>query len=107
MKVKTINIANEFSKVPYGRYPDDGDYSGERFRNEYLVPSLNDYDKVIIELDGARGYGSSFLDEAFGGLIREKIISKSDLLDKLEIRSKYESYKLEIDSYISDADDLL
>jgi len=103
MTVKTINIADEFSKVPYGRYPDDGENNGERFRNEFLVPSLNEFEKIIVELDGTRGYGSSFLDEAFGGLIRKNIINKENLLSKLEIVSKFESYKLEIESYISEA----
>lgn len=103
MNVKTINIAEEFSKVPYGRYFDDGANSGERFREEFLRPCFENYDKVIIELDGTRGYGSSFLDEAFGGLIRHKYISKVDLVRKLEIVTKYESYKKEIESYIEEA----
>ncbi len=28
-------------------------------------------EQLVIELDGVRGYGSSFLEEAFGGLVRK------------------------------------
>lgn len=67
---KNINVATDFSRYPAGRYMSDGPYSGERFRNEFLRPVLDSKDTAIIELDGVRGYGSSFLEEAFGGLVR-------------------------------------
>lgn len=67
---KTINVANDFSRYPAGRYLADGPFSGERFRDEFLRPVLNSNETATIELDGVRGYGSSFLEEAFGGLVR-------------------------------------
>jgi hypothetical protein len=67
-----IKIARDFSRVPAGRYhPVDGNRTGERFRNEFLVKYLDESSDVIeIDLDGAVGYPSSFLEEAFGGLVR-------------------------------------
>lgn len=66
--MKKINIAKDFSKFPSGRYRADGDFSGERLREEFLLPALKSNDIVEIELDGVNGYASSFLEEAFGGL---------------------------------------
>jgi len=107
MSTKVINIADDFSTKPYGRYPEDGDFNGERFRNEFLIPAIRDNEKVIVDLDGTRGYGSSFLDEAFGGLIRESVFSFDEVKRKLEIKSKFESYIEEITSYIQEANDNL
>lgn len=67
---KKINVAQNFSRYPAGRYKTDGPYSGEQFRDEILRPVLDSNDTATIELDGVRGYGSSFLEEAFGGLVR-------------------------------------
>lgn len=65
-----INIANDFTRHPGGRFYSDGPHSGEEFREAVLRPLLNKDQQCTIIFDGARGYGSSFLDEAFGGLIR-------------------------------------
>lgn len=65
-----INIANDFSRYPAGRYESDGPYPGELFRNKLLEPAVKKGFPFTIILDGTRGYGSSFLEEAFGGLIR-------------------------------------
>lgn len=35
-------------------------------------------ENISINLDGTYGYGSSFLEEAFGGLLREKVINKAE-----------------------------
>ncbi len=65
-----IKIAKDFSEFPGGRYPKDGDGNGTDFRENHLVPVLNSGEKAVIDLDGAQGYPSSFLEEAFGGLVR-------------------------------------
>lgn len=83
MKTKTIKISNEYSKTVKGRYhPKDGKYTGQRFREEFLQPIFNDYDKIIIDLDDLYGYPSSFREEAFGGLAR--LFPENDVLAKLE-----------------------
>lgn len=80
----TINVVKDFSKRPYGRYQaTDGDFCGENFRKNLLTPALHRYSHVHVELDGYNRYGRSFLDEAFGGLIREDGFTLSDLQNRL------------------------
>lgn len=85
MNVKKIYIADDFSDMPYGRYEKDGPDNGQRFREEYLLPALIKFDEVQVYMDGALGYGSSFLDEAFAGLFRNEGISKSEIKSKLKL----------------------
>lgn len=71
----TIKIATDFSENPGGRYIEEGDYSGELFRDEVLYPNyqkaLEVGEKLTIDFDGCFGFGTSFLEEAFGGLVRK------------------------------------
>jgi len=100
---KTISIAKEYSVTPAGRYYTDGTYSGQRFREEFLYPALQEYDQVVIDLDNTLGYGSSFLEEAFGGLIREKGMQFDDIKNKIIIVSSRVLYKKRILQYLEDA----
>ena len=100
---KIISVAKDFSRFPAGRHCVDGPFSGEKFREDKLVPALIQSTKVIIDLDGALGYGSSFLEEAFGGLVREKGFRAEDLQTKLELRSSESSLPKEIWGYIKNA----
>lgn len=68
--MRKLSVAQQFSKYPAGRYVTDGPWSGEAFREQVLKPALNSGDLVEVNLDGTLGYGSSFLEEAFGGLVR-------------------------------------
>ena len=61
-RMQSIVIATDFS-----RYPEDGPFSGAKFRQDHLAPALQDFDRVEVIFDGAAGFGSSFLEEAFGG----------------------------------------
>lgn len=71
----TINIASEFSPAPGARFRTDGPFSGQEFREDFLEKYFDGTDrtnsKIQIVLDGAVGYATSFLDEAFGGLARK------------------------------------
>ena len=71
---RIISIANEYTKTPGGRHVNEGRYSGEDFRNTVLKQAFDQAarngDILVINLDGGFGYGSSFLEEAFGGLGR-------------------------------------
>lgn len=62
----TYEFAEKFSKYPGGRYRKHGPFSGEEFRDDVLIPLLDTYPKVKLNLTGTYGFGSSFLDEAFG-----------------------------------------
>ena len=65
-----IRLAEDFSPFPFGRFPKQGPFSGERFREEMLVPALQRDEFVEVDLSGAKGLSPSFLEEAFGGLVR-------------------------------------
>ncbi|MGE0108163.1 MAG: STAS-like domain-containing protein [Bdellovibrionales bacterium] len=98
-----INIAKDFSPFPAGRYTNEGPRSGQAFRTEMLLPAIQKGSSVEIELDGTEGYGSSFLEEAFGGLIRVEGLSAEDLLSKIVLVSDDEELKKEILEYIHQA----
>ena len=102
---KNINIAEDFSKFPGGRVRTDGPYSGEVFREDFLIPALNNNEKVIIKIDGVMGYGSSFLEECFGGLVRggQSITNLKQKLIIVYDDPAYEMYKIEIWEYIENA----
>lgn len=85
--MKRISIARDFSQTPGARFSRDGEYSGEEFRDTFLVPLFEDtvnIEKILIDLDGVEGYSTAFLEEVFGGLARrygsDKILSRIDLV---------------------------
>lgn len=69
-----VRLATKFSPYLGGRYRDDGPYSGQEFREDFLVPwmtdAIRDHQLLVLDLDGVAGVPSSFLEEAFGGLLR-------------------------------------
>lgn len=107
---KLISIANDFSRYPAGRTDHDSPVSGQKFRTAVLLPKLRDADEnndcVVVSLDGVRSYGSSFLEEAFGGLVRKEGYSKLKLKKILFIEyndEAYAPYKDLIERYIERA----
>jgi hypothetical protein len=99
-----INVAVEFSPEPAGRFITDGPTSGERFRNEILIPSLLKEDQLCVDLDELEGYGSSFLEESFGGVVRYGHFTADQLHSKLTISCEDDAIIQEIWSYIDDAE---
>lgn len=106
-----LNIARDFSKTPAGRSKKaHGLHSGESFRETKLFPMLqkaiNSNSKLVVFLDGTAGYPASFLDEAFGGLIRKRLCDKEMVKKHLVVKANnpaYEAYKKLIERYIKDA----
>lgn len=101
MTTTVINVGKDFSKYPVGRYLTDGDANGEKFRESFLKDALR-RGAVKVVLDDAFGYGSSFLEEAFGGLIRIGFLI-ADLRKNLTIETNDASLAKEIWQYIEDA----
>lgn len=99
---ETLKISEQFSRYPAGRFLTDGPFSGEKFRQDFLESAIREGKKLIIDLDGTRGYGSSFLEEAFGGLVREGFNAEK-VLEIFSFKSKDPSLKLEIQNYIKHA----
>ena len=101
-------LAKEFSPTPGFRTKDEGPFPAVDFRDQLLYPKLKDAiendDTLIVDLDGAAGYGTSFLEEAFGGLIRECKLSYQEIMDHLRLKSVDDpSYIDEINGYLNDA----
>ena len=100
---KIINVTTDFTDRPFGRYRSDGDRSAEVFREEKLIPALNKYEHVVVDLSGYNYYGSSFLEETFGGLVRRGF-TPADLKDKLEVvHNLLPSIVVEANAYIQEA----
>ena len=103
-----IIIAVDFSRIPGARYPEEGDFSGQEFRQTILLPKLQEAIKkkemLTINLDGTAGLGTSFLEESFGGLIRVDKFDIESLKNTLEFISEEDpDYITEIWSYINEA----
>lgn len=83
-----ISVA-DFSTYPIGRDDRDGAFNGERFRREWLMPALcnaiaQDV-KVVVSFKGVLSFGSSFLEEAFGGLVSKEGVAKDEVKRRVQI----------------------
>lgn len=101
--MQKISVAKDFTRFPSGRYKKNGDTSGEAFRERFLEGPIARKEQVVVDLDGTIGYGSSFLEEAFGGLVRKLKISRGEITALLQLVSEDASLVEEINSYIDDA----
>lgn len=81
-----ISVAKDFSPHPGPRWKRQGGHSGELFR-ERLMKALAASEFVLVDLDGTSGFGSSFLDEAFGGLVFGEGMSKDEVRRRIQIKS--------------------
>lgn len=103
-----IDVGRDFSETPGGRYRRFGPFSGEEFRKRKLVPRLRDAiekgERLSVRIDRVRrSYQSSFLDEAFAGLIRDEEFSYQEVKDHLSIVSdnpRFTKYKTLAEQYI-------
>lgn len=109
MEEVMISIAN-FSKYPSGRDVQDGSFNGQTFRETVLLPALKkateDGETICVSLEGVMSFGSSFLEEAFGGLVRKEGFSKETLKRYLRIdagKPSFARYKRAIWAYIDGA----
>jgi hypothetical protein len=100
-----ISIARDFSPTPGGRYIQDGAFSGESFRDTLVEPRFAEAvrvgSKLWIDVDGTAGYATSFLEETFGGLVRD--LGKK-ISDRIVIVTDNPLRKREIEGYITDAE---
>ncbi len=99
----------DFSITPGSRYRDEGKkaHSGQEFREDILEPNFKiaiaKNQKLLIDLDGTIGYGTSWLEEVFGGLARA--YGKEKVLNLLDFKSEEEDYLTDdIKQYIKDAE---
>lgn len=105
-----LSIAEDFWPFPAGRVEDDGPYNGETFRKEHLIPALTAANKanavLVVRLNGLKSCGSSFLESAFGGLVRYDGYTAENLQNLLRIEynsASLERYKISIENHIKRA----
>ena len=104
----TVSVSKDFTYTPGPRYKEEGSYSGEEFRQKILLGLVNQAltkdEKLLVDLDGTAGYGTSFLEESFGGLIREEGVDYSSLKKILLIKSDEKpKYSREVTKYLDRA----
>lgn len=98
--MKIIKVADRYP-CPGPRFKKLGPASGEEFR-EWIEKELKHSPDLTINLDGTEGYGSSFLEECFGGLIRYN--NDPDLVRGIKFISEEEPELIdEVKEYIEDA----
>lgn len=105
----TIKISEDYTTIPGVREEIEGDFPGEEFLEEILLPkfkqALSEKKKLFIDLDDTAGYATSFLEAAFGGLAREYKNTKL-VLSTLEFKSGDDPFLEEdIIEYIKEAND--
>jgi hypothetical protein len=100
----------DFSRYPSGRDANDGSFNGEAFRSRILLPAVKSAiaqnSNIRISLAGVMSFGSSFLEEAFGGLVRKEGIPKDKLRKVMTIDPgdpKFSRYSKAILRYINEA----
>lgn len=108
MDQKIKIIVRDFSETPGPREKVQGDFSAELFVESVLNPEFQKMDsdpdlKMEIDLDGTLGYGTSFLEEVFGGTARKKGVDF--VRDRIDVLSEEEPWlKDEIKSYVNDVE---
>ena len=106
MKPQLLRLS-DWTRYPAGRYRSDGPYTGEQWREDFLVPALRlaqGPPKTALEIDlsSVRGWGSSFFEEAFGGLARHHLDLSLSVLWWIKDLPGFESEMREIVGYFSD-----
>ncbi len=110
----TVIRVADFSKTPGGRTPAQGPKSGQEFRNRILAPqvkkALQNGGSVEVNFDGVVGAPTSFLEETFGGLIRELDVPYEKLEKTLYVTAETKELRAYITlahRYMQEASDIL
>ncbi|WP_170833964.1 STAS-like domain-containing protein [Pseudomonas argentinensis] len=99
---KVFNVA-EYTDTPIGRNSLDGPKNGADYRDNFIIPALIDYQTIKLDFSETIGTTPSFLEEIFGGIIRSKVLSPTELRRRVIVISKYESVKRNVKKYIDEA----
>ena len=84
------HIASAWSPTPRGRNERDlvGSKHGEAFRKTVLLDLLQGDRVITFDFDGTTYVGPSFIDEAFGGLIRKERLAPQYVRDHVKVASR-------------------
>lgn len=79
-------VKDEFSDSPAGRLPIHDDANGQLFRQTVLREALKKHTHVTVDFTGVKTIvGSSFLDEAFAGLVYHDGFTEEQVKARLDI----------------------
>ncbi|WP_050562575.1 STAS-like domain-containing protein [Pseudomonas sp. GM50] len=104
MKGKIIKIKDE-CPFPCGRFREDGPGNAQAFREDVLQPALATENLVTLDFSDLPGWGSSWLSEVVGGLLRDGTISKNDLITRLNVVATTDTEKAEVMMFIKEAEE--
>ena len=106
-----INIAKEFTPMPIGRFRTHGNKSGQAFREDILYPkiceAIRNKDTLKVDFTDMLSLSSGFLEESFGGLVRQHGMKPDEVLKTIEFLSKNNLLGLYIElskEYIQEAE---
>ena len=72
--MKRIDVARDYHHALGIRYPSQGPWGGQDFREKILDPALREAmltrERVVVDFDGCLGLPPSFSEESFGGIFR-------------------------------------
>lgn len=85
IQLQEIDLATAFSPTPLGRTRSQGRFSGEAFREDHMRRALLRAQVVRVNLDGATGLSTGFLDEAFAGLVRDGTLTVTEFRERVQI----------------------
>lgn len=72
MTKQTVNIRlADWTRFPGGRFKEDGEHSGEEFREKFLADGVTAGSDFEIDFNGIFTVGWSFLDESLGYYVKE------------------------------------
>lgn len=95
-------VVREHFKFASARYRSDGVNSGEAFREDVIVPALKSSTSITIDLNNKVSYPASWLEECFGGLVRNGL-SSEDVLNRINFLSEDSFLIAEIVQIIQEA----
>lgn len=70
LKELIINVKKDFNYILGGRERRVSAHSGEEFRETFIDPNFEKYDRITINLEGVLGVPVEFIDEVFGSVAR-------------------------------------
>ena len=83
MTTVIFSIADDFSPFPGPRFKEQGPDSGEKLSRILARKLRETHAKFRILMDGTTGIGSSFIDQAFGGLVSDHGFNARELEGRL------------------------
>lgn len=107
MKGETTLRVADYTDMPIGRNSLDGPKNGLDYLENHVLKALDKYEFVTIDFNGTLGTTPSFLEEVFGGLVRNRYITRDELKRRVKVLYKYQSVLNTIERFINEANDNL